>query len=474
MKTNTRTAVLAGCGLAGVACVLALILFSVHTSPKRLQLVPTKPVSEQAVPSADAEIGTGWSTAADPREAVAQALTMALEGKKHRNPDFVVLFATSGSDMNTVLASAREILGKDAKIYGGTSDSRGVMTDKGFVAAARKGYGYTKTGGNRALAVMTVTSKSIVFGIGSANCPDYFSVQECAGAAVKRALRSAGKSQDQSPDLVLLTAPRSLEEECLEGIQSIVGIRTPVIGGTAGGPVFGSLGETEVYGKGVSLAVIYTELPVGWVFEGGFDVADEHSGMVTRVDAQAILEIDHRPALEVYDEWLGGHIGRLFNETRDYSQVRTLLTLHPLYRKYTSPDGETYFLFSHPWPKEMTLTDKAVMTSTKIKEGERIHLSHGSWETFLNRIGKLPRTAKMRGGISHSAKPLFGIGYICAGVMGVIPPSERQKMPHLINNLNNGAPFIGTFTWGEQGYFPGIGNKHGNLLTSFVVVGHRE
>ena len=102
---------------------------------------------------------------------------------------------------------------------------------------------------------------------------------------------------------------------------------------------------------------------------------------------------------------------------------------------------------------------------------ERIYLSHGTWETLVNRIGNLPRNAKINGGIDASQKPLFAIGFICGGVMGVIPETEREKLPILINYTNNNAPFIACFTWGEQGHFPGVGNKHGNLSTSFLIVG---
>jgi hypothetical protein len=253
-----------------------------------------------------------------------------------------------------------------------------------------------------------------------------------------------------------------------------VGKNTVILGGTAGGSVFGVFGEEKVYSRGVSLAVIYTDLPLGWTFEGGFDVRDEHSGVVTRVDGQALVEIDNRPALDVYNEWLGGEIDKILREVGKPDVIRDLLTLHPLYRKYLSPNGQSYFLFSHPWPKDDTLKDKSVMTSTKIKSGERIYLSNGTWETLLNRIGSLPKNAKLNGRMAIDEKPLFSIGYICGGVMGTIPENERGKMAFLINYSNNSAAFIAPFTWGEQGHFSGIGNKHGNLTTSFLVIGKRN
>jgi hypothetical protein len=474
MKTDAKISFLKCANMAFAVCLLLVPAIFALPSSKSPNPVPVESVSEGKCYSTEAEVGTGWSVAEDPKMAVKQALRMALEGKCNPSPDFVTLFATSGMDMDTVLASAREVLGKNTKIYGGSSDSRGVMTDKGYISVAERGYDSPKTSGRHALAVMTVSSEEVLFGVGSADCSNYPSPQDSARAALSLAVKSAGKSEEDLPNLVLITSPRGLEEETLEGLQSVLGQQIPVIGGTAGGPVFGSFGENKVYGQGVSLAVIYTKLPLGWVFEGGFDVEDKCSGIVTQADGPRILQIDNRPALEVYDEWLGGHISKLFGERQDYGEIRTLLNLHPLYRKYVSPDGNLYFLFSHPWPADMTLKEKVVMTSTKFREGERVYLSHGSWETFLNRIGKLPRAAKKRAAIGASVKPLFSIGYICAGVMGVIPPTAREMMPNLINHTNNGAPFIAPFTWGEQGYFPGIGNKHGNLLTSFVVVGSRE
>ena len=183
------------------------------------------------------------------------------------------------------------------------------------------------------------------------------------------------------------------------------------------------------------------------------------------------MEIDNMPAFDVYNEWLGGEIDRLYKEVGKPDVVKNLLTLHPLYRRYMATDGKIYFLFSHPWPTDNTLKKRYVSTGTKIKVGERVYLSHGTWETLVNRIGNLPRNAKVYGGIDVKARPVLGIGYICAGVMGVIPQTEREKLPLLINYTNNDAPFIASFTWGEQGHFPGIGSKHGNLLTSFLLIG---
>jgi len=417
------------------------------------------------------EVGTGWSISENATEAVKEAVNMALRGKAQKEPDFAVIYASSGSNMGGILQAVRQFPGEDTKIFGGTSDSRAVMTDGGFVKVTARGYELAKMEGRRGLAIMTVSSKDIVFGVGSAGLSEFASPQEMSKAAVLSAIQSADKTENESPKIVLLSCTIGIEEEVLEGIEQILSTDVPVLGGTVGGPAAAVFGEDEIYDKGVCLAAVYTDLPIGWTFEGGFDVTDENTGIVTKVDGQTIVEIDGRPALDVYNEWLRGEIERLYNEVGESDEIRDLLTLHPVYRKYTSPSGQDYFLFSHPWPKDDELKDRSVSTSTKIEAGERIYLSHGTWETLINRIGNLPRNAKIHGGIRVDSKSIFGLGFICGGVMGVIPETEREKMSFLLNYANSNAPFIANFTWGEQGCFPGIGSKHGNLLTSFLVIG---
>jgi len=459
--------------IAGIVVVGFLFLFFFGQKSEEFQLVPQRisaAVAEEAK-SYEIEVGTGWSISENPGKAVREAVDMALHNRGQKNPDFAILYASSGSDMKGILDAAKQILGESTKIFGGTSDSRAVMTDKGFVKIAERGYQPAAMEGRRGLAIMTITSKEITFGVGSAELSEFSSPQEMSKAAILSAVKSAGKTEEQKPTIVLLASTIGIEEEVVEGIEEVVGRDALVLGGTVGGPDIAVFGECAIYEKGVSSAVLYTDLPIGWTFEGGFDVTDDHSGIVTKVEGQDIVEIDNRPALDVYDQWLGGKIEELHKQVKRPDEIRDLLTLHPIYRKYTSPSGQDYFLFSHPWPKDDEMKDRSVSTSTKIQPGQRICLSNGTWETLINRIGNLPRNAKIHGGIDVSQKPVLAIGFICGGVMGVIPETEREKLPILINYTNNNAPFIASFTWGEQGHFPGIGNKHGNLLTSFLVIG---
>ena len=474
MTTRTKIATLLAV-LGGVALAAALLVVLLWPEGEEFRLVPvTRPQGPPEAADAHVRVGTGWGVSESPETAVRAALDMALGDPAGPPSDFAILYATSGSDLRAILAEVRKRLGAGAKIFGGTSDVRGVMTNRGYIRVSARGYEVGMEERKRGVSVMTVTSREIIFGTGAADFAAYPSAQEAAKAAVLQAIQSAGKTPADRPRVVLTAPTIGEEEEVLAGIETVVGRECVVLGGTVGGPKAGVFGDRDAYERGVSLAVLYTDLPLGWTFEGGFDVTEPHSGTVTRMAGQTIVEIDGRPALDVYDEWLGGRIRQLFEEAQGKADlVRDLLTLRPLYRKYQSSGGQDYFLFSHPWPRDPALKDRAVSTSTKIREGERVYLSRGSWETLVNRIGNLPRSAKVKGGIGVGARPAFGIAFICGGVLGTFPESEREKLPILINQANGNAPFISNFTWGEQGHFPGVGNKHGNLLSSFLVIGQK-
>lgn len=420
--------------------------------------------------------GTGYSTAANSRTAVKEAINMALAKSGKNQCDFCIIFAASGSDFPSILAEARKILGDKTRIFGGSSSAGSVMTEQGFFKTATKAADASGNDTPGALVVMTISTKDIVFGSAAVNMNDFASTREAAAAAIRKAIQSAGRTIEDKPKAIMVYAIRGLEEDTVAGIESVTGKDVPMFGGTSGSPKRIVMGNEGAFDKGVSVAVIYTDLPVGLAFEAGFDVTtDKHSGVVTKVNGQEIEEIDGRPAITVYNEWMDGEVDRLANkEKKDPAEIKMLLTLHPIYRKLTSPEGQDYYLFSHPWPKDVNLVDKTICTSTNIMSQQRLYLSHGTWETLMSRVGNVATAAKMHGGIEPHDKPILTIGIICNGVMNTIPEEERSKFPYLVNYATGGCSTIATFTGGEQGHFPGIGNRHGNLFTSFLVIGSEK
>jgi len=52
--------------------------------------------------------------------------------------------------------------------------------------------------------------------------------------------------------------------------------------------------------------------------------------------------------------------------------------------------------------------------------------------------------------------------------------SVRPRLSEVVGKVSaalGGAPFLGTFTFGEQGPILGAGNRHGNLMISCIIFG---
>jgi len=119
--------------MAGVSLVF---IFNVNS--QEFKLIPKKKVATESETIQGAKVGTGWSTKENPDEAVQEAVETALQGKLDKPPDFAVIFASSGSDMQSILSKANKLFRGQTKIYGGSSDSRAVMTNKGYLRATKR------------------------------------------------------------------------------------------------------------------------------------------------------------------------------------------------------------------------------------------------------------------------------------------------------------------------------------------------
>ncbi len=402
------------------------------------------------------EAAAGWNLSASTRTAVAGALEAAGYSSRHA-PDFLMLAFGYRADARQVLSTARRILGPRTKLFGIGSQRAEILDPGALSGAAVAGAG---------VLVQGVRSRRIQAGVAAAECAAYGSPREAARDATLRAIYDAGKLPGDRPRVVLLAPVRGGEEEVIAGVEDVLGRSVPILGGTAHGGAF-VIGGDLASSQAVAIALLYTDLTVGWTFEAGYDVSLPLSGTVTRLEGRDLAEIDHRPAWDVYDEWLNGQLTAAV-KTSPHEAGR-VLALNPIYRQLRAPTGQLFAVFAHPWAY-LREGRWRLRVGTEIRRGDRIYLSHGTWELLMNRVANLPRAAKARGGLPADEKPFFGIGFLCAGVAGVLPRDELAKMPLLFRYGMNGAPHLVAVTSGEQGFLPGIGNKHANLSTGFLVV----
>jgi len=406
------------------------------------------------VPEVREEVAAyGWSIKEDDVEAAKEATSMMLT-KLEKSPDFAFLFSSIGYDSERLLQEIKALL-PDTKIYGGTS-CLGPMTTDRFLG-----------GEKQSLAIMGISTPEITWGVGGADL-DELSPREAGKAAILAAIENAGREETEKPNIVFITAAPGMEETILKGIKDIVGEDVPIFGGSSGdNTITGKWRQfvnDKVYNNGLALVVAYTDLKISYFYEAGYPLTGR-GGTVTKAEGRIIYEIDGRPAAEVYNEWTGNVFAAQLEKPGKVWGILKEATYYPIAKVLRAPGVEPFYLAVHPLDIR---PDHSLGVFAEMADGDEIVLLHGDWEILLNRFRTTPIRAleifKIKKG-----EGLFALYTYCAGTMLAIPEGERPKMPLLVKEVIGEIPFIGNFTFGEQGYVPGIGNHHGNLVNSIVI-----
>jgi len=273
---------------------------------------------------------------------------------------------------------------------------------------------------------------------------------------------------DSKPDIIFMTAAPGEEEGILDGIADVVGRDVPVFGGSsADNDITGKwhqFANSNVYSNGVVLAAVYTDLKVGYTYEAGY-LRSTEQGVVTRAKGRVIYEIDNESAAVVYNRWLGGKFDDIMENG---GSILSRATFHPLAKTIRGERGQTYYVSIHPL--SIDLPQKSLTVFANVNTGDNISLLQGNWEMLLNRCYSTPAKACLQGELTKDESS-FAVFTFCGGTMLAIPEDDRAKMPALVKEAIGSTPFIGVFTFGEQGFLPGFGSAHGNLVSSMVVFG---
>lgn len=424
-------------------------VFSLREKEKPIEVLPP----EEGLPEVG-EAAYGWSVADAEKEAAEEAVSMMKE-RLVGSPHFVFLFSSVGYEEGVLLEEIRNLL-PEAKIYGGTT-LLGPMTNEGF-----------HVGEKASLAILGISSPGVSFGVGEANL-DELSPQEAGKEAILAAIENAGKERTEKPNMVFTTPAPGMEERIIKGIEGIVGKETPILGGSSGdNDITGQwkqYANDKVYSNGIALAVMYTDLKVGFSYEAGYPVTGA-KGTVTKAEGRVIYEIDGKPAAEVYNEWTAGAFDEQMKKPGVVWGILMEATYYPIAKILRAPGIEPFYLAVHPLGIR---EDYSLEVFADMKDGDEIALLQGDWEILLDRFRTTPTKALEQFKI-EKGKALFALYTYCAGTLLAIPEGERAKAPLLVKEVIGDIPFIGTFTFGEQGFVPGIGNHHGNLVNSIVLI----
>jgi hypothetical protein len=112
-------------------------------------------------------------------------------------------------------------------------------------------------------------------------------------------------------------------------------------------------------------------------------------------------------------------------------------------------------------------SDGALTLFSNVQEGEQLTLMIGTQASLIERAGEVAQSALGMHSLSKSEIAGALVTY-CAGCMLTV----KEQMAEVVGGLNralDGAPFLGNFTFGEQGCFSDYTNRHANLMISALV-----
>lgn len=343
----------------------------------------------------------------------------------------------------------------DAALIGGSSHA-GVMDAEGVRGPASVG-------------LLLIDDPSGEYGAASAPLGE--NPADAAEAALFAALADAG-CEGELPELIWIYQAPGREEQVIDGLRRIVGDRCPIVGGAAadddlsGG--WTQIGPDGRHVDGVVVAALFPSKGVRFSFQGGYEPIGQSgratkigSGLVTKGggSSRVVCEIDGEPAARVYDRWTGNSISSL----REGGVVLSETTLTPLAVSAGMVDGVTQYLLIHP---ESVTPDGAIVTFANVEEGAELFCMRGDPAMLVDRAGRVADQAarQLEDGPAAAALVVY-----CAGCRMAVK-SDIEAAPKAIRAALGDTPFLGCFTYGEQGALLGQ-NAHGNLMISAIVFG---
>lgn len=391
-------------------------------------------------------IATAWSTDADPRLAFESAYAR-LRAKLGGHASLLLAFHTERYPVEELLAAARA-LPPEVRVHA-TSSCAAVMTEEGF-----------HSDDGRALGLWGLRDLDGAFGVGFAPLqPD---PSRAAVQALKHALAEAGRP-GEVPHMVWISAAPGSEEAVLKGIRQVLGSTVPVLGGTAGDNEgtgrWSVMTRQGAAGDGVAISVLYASHATSSSFQSGYSPTEKR-GLITAAAGRVLQQIDGRSAAEVYNEWTNGLISSVIGG----GNLVTMTSLAPLGRVAGTVERIAHYKLSH---LDAVTESGGLSLFTEVEAGEDVFLMTGSRESLVSRAARVTEAAIELENFDRGQLQGALVVY-CAGCLRAV----LQDMPRVVSGLNTtlaGKPFLGGFTYGEQGCVVGRESVHGNLMVSSVV-----
>jgi hypothetical protein len=215
--------------------------------------------------------------------------------------------------------------------------------------------------------------------------------------------------------------------------------------------------DDEVITDGVSYALLSGRAQAGWAISHAcIPIGGER--IVTRSEGNVIYEIDGKPAMEVFEEYLPQ--GAL---THDRDWFRYVISLSLCFRAPDYMKDEEYVVRGMP---AVSMADGSITVQTEVKEGTSVWLSSRDKEKVSNGFDRMAAQIKDQLG---GEKPKLVFQFEC-GTRGKLLFRDQEKLQILRRfrqSLDPDAPWAGFYTVGEIGPVEEHNLRH--LYTSVVL-----
>lgn len=370
----------------------------------------------------------------------------------------VALEQSETASLSIAFGSVRAISTLSSCHYAATLSTNWVAT-----SSCQDAFSDQATEGGNHLAILQFVDPSGAYGVASRHS-DSKTIVADSKAALKQALLAANKP-GELPAFIWCSPSPGLEEGLLAGIRDLIGNDVPVFGGSsADNDVSGNwcmFDGQQLIQTGFIIAVLFPSVPISYYFSCGYEETS-YSAVVTAACERQLISLDNQPAADIYNAWRGHNS----QAPLQAGPVLAASTFSPLGRIVQQHDVNMALL-SHP---ALIRTDGSIDLFSRVNTGERITFMQGDTELLVERAATVSGIARQQLSNLYDSKPQAAIVIFCAGCMLAIPDDIKRVHQGIRQELKN-IPFIGGYTFGEQGRFADGINRHGNLMISAIIFG---
>lgn len=382
------------------------------------------------------DITTSYSIQSSSFEAINEAINKL--NLKIATPSLLLIYYSENYDISIFQAELKKSFPNTAIL--GCTSCQGVMTNEGY---------FSGTG----LALWAINDYHGAYG--TAIISNFDTPYEMARQATLKAIHNSGRV-GELPSLILLHATPGYEEQIIQGIEKELGCTVPIIGGSAADDFIAEkwrlFNVEQQTGQGIGIAVFYPTCEVSLSFHSGY-ASTGLSAIATKVEHREVIELDNKPAADVYQQWM-----KIPFDTN--SNIISESSLNPLGRFAGEYFDLPYFKLAHP---AHITQRKGIEMFAEVKQGERLYFMNGTDERLISRASRVVKASN-----GNKLNPIGGITIFCAGCMLKI----KNRMDDVATGVNIAMlnkPYVSPFTFGEQGQFISGENAHGNLMISAAI-----